>query len=40
MISSSTIVEKVKVAFSQPTHQGKLFIAKYADNDGKFLVYE
>jgi len=33
-------VEKVKVAFSQPTHQGKLFIAKYADNDGKFLVYE
>ena len=40
MISSSTIVEKVKVAFSQPTHQGKLFIAKYADNGGKFLVYE
>ena len=40
MISSSTIVEKVKVAFSQPTYQGKLFIAKYADNDGKFLVYE
>ena len=40
MIGSSTIVEKDKVAFSQPTYQGELFIAKYAGNDGKFLVYE
>jgi len=27
------------VAFSQPTYQGELFIAKYAGNGG-FLVYE
>ena len=40
MIGSSTIVEKDKVAFSQPTYQGESFIAKYAGNDGKFLVYE
>lgn len=40
MIGSSTIVEKDKVAFSQPTYQGELFITKYAGNDGKFLVYE
>ena len=39
MIGSSTIVEKDKVAFSQPTYQGELFIAKYAGNGG-FLVYE
>jgi len=39
MIGSSTIVEKDRVAFSQPTYQGELFIAKYAGNGG-FLVYE
>ena len=39
MIGSSTIVEKDKVAFSQPTYQGELFIAKYVGNGG-FLVYE